>query len=447
MHRASFALLLAVLFLFPAFSYAQSASDIQAQIEANNQQLDALKAEIAEYQRELDAVGLKKNTLQSTVNSLALSQKQLAAQIKATQNKISSANLQIRELSSSIGDKEATIVADQSAIAKALRTVAEGERMPLIATLISANTFGEAWRAADQMLLFNRALADDINELRAVRTELASDRDDVTAAKAKLLSLQNDLSLQKRSVDANKAAQTQLLVQTKNQEATYQKIIAEKKAAERSFEEELSALQSQLNLIVHPGSLPKVGTGILSWPFSNAFMNTCAERKKVFGNVFCITQYFGNTPFATANPQVYNNGGHNAIDFGASDGTPILAALSGTVLATGNTDLARDPQGRQCWSFGKWVMIDHRNGLSTMYSHLSKIDVAKGQNVSTGQIIGLSGRTGYATGPHLHFGVYATEGTKIMTLGQFKGTSGTRCENALMPVASLDAYLNPLSYL
>jgi len=447
MSRASLALLFSVFcfllafFLLPSVSYAQSASDIQAQIDANNQQLDALKAEIAEYQRELDAVGLKKNTLQSTVNSLALSQKQLAAQIKATQNKIASANLQIRELSSSIGDKEATIVADQSAIAKALRTVAEGERTPLIATLISASTFGEAWRAADQILLFNRALADDIKDLRAVRIELASDRDDVTAAKAKLLSLQNDLSLQKRSVDASKAAQQKLLADTKNQEANYQKLIAQKQAAEKSFEQELMNLQGQLNLIVHPNLLPKVGTGLLSWPFRNAFMNTCAERKKAFGNIFCISQFFGSTPFATANPQVYNNGGHPGIDIAAPIGTPITAAFAGTVLATGNTDLVRG-----CYSYGKWVMIIHGNGISTLYAHLSAIDVAKGQSVSTGQTLGLSGMTGYATGPHLHFGVYATEGTQIMTLRQFRGAS-KGCADATMPVATLDAYLNPLSYL
>jgi murein DD-endopeptidase MepM/ murein hydrolase activator NlpD len=91
-------------------------------------------------------------------------------------------------------------------------------------------------------------------------------------------------------------------------------------------------------------------------------------------------------------------------------------------------------------------MIDHNNGLSTLYSHLSSIDVSKGQQVSTGQMIGLSGMTGYATGPHLHFGVYATEGTEIMTLKQFR-TSSTACANAKMPVATLTAYLNPLSYL
>lgn len=426
---------------------ADTRADIQTQIDINNQQLEILKNEIAAYQKQLDALGTQKNTLQSTINALALSQKQLSTQIQVTQNKIASSNLQIRELTNSIDNKEERIIANQDAIAKSIRSIAEGEHESLIVHVISSHSLGGAWQEAESMVQFNRALARDINDLRTVRTELSNNRDEVTNVKASLVSLQSDLTLQKRSVDANKAAQTQLLAQTKNQEANYQKIIAEKKSAEQSFQDELISLQSQLNLIVHPGSLPKIGTGLLVWPFSNAFMSACAERKSIFGNLFCITQFFGNTPFATANPQVYNSHGHNAIDIGVSDGTPVLAARSGTVLATGNTDLAHDPQGRQCYSFGKWVMIDHHNGINTMYAHLSKIDVMTGQNVSTRQIIGLSGRTGYATGPHLHFGVYATEGTKIMTLGEFKGNAETRCEHASMPVASLGAYLNPLSYL
>ena len=122
-------------------------------------------------------------------------------------------------------------------------------------------------------------------------------------------------------------------------------------------------------------------------------------------------------------------------------GTPVLAALSGTVLATGNTDAAPG-----CYSFGKWVMVQHGNGLSTLYSHLSSIGVSKGQAVSTGEVLGNSGMTGYATGPHLHFGVYASAGVQITTLGAYRGAT-TPCSTASMPVAPKDAYLNPMSYL
>ncbi|HQT82782.1 MAG TPA: peptidoglycan DD-metalloendopeptidase family protein [Candidatus Paceibacterota bacterium] len=431
----------------PHLARADTASDIQAQINANNDQIASLEADIAAYQKQLDTLGTQKNTLQSTINSLALSQKQLASQIKVTQDKISSANLQIQKLTNSIGDKEATIASDQNAIAKALRDIAEGDELPLITQLISSNSLGDAWQAADQAAQFNRALTNDVSDLRATRTALATNRDAVSAQKAQLVSLQSDLTLQKRSVDANVATQKQLLAQTKNQEANYQKLIAQKQASEAAFEQELVNLQGQLKLIVNPSLLPKVGSGVLSWPFSSAFMFNCTQRKSVFGNLFCITQYFGNTPFATANPQVYNGHGHNGVDIAAPIGTPIHAALSGIVLGTGDTDLFHNSKGQQCYSFGNWVMIRHNNGINTMYAHLSEIDVSEGQSVTTGQVIGLSGMTGYATGPHLHFGVYATDGTKIINLGAYLGTTDGPCSKAVMPVATLTAYLNPLSYL
>lgn len=429
-------------FLFaPVPVTADTAAEIQAQIDANKQQLKVLEAEIVEFQKQLDVLGTEKNTLQSTINSLTVSQKQLSTQIQVTQNKIASANLQIRELTLSIGNKEETIAENRDAIAKALRTVAGAGDTPLVVALLSADTLREAWQITDHAVLFNRALGNRIKELRVVRTKLSENRDAVAAARAELLSLQTELTGQKRSVDANKKAQQQLLVETKNRESNYQQLIAQKQAAEKEFERQLVDLEGQLNLIVNPDLLPKVGSGVLAWPFDKSYMLGCTKRKVVFGNLFCISQFFGNTAFATKNPQIYNGHGHNAIDIVAPIGTPVRTALSGVVLDTGNTDLVRE-----CYSFGKWVMVIHGNGLSTLYSHLSDIDVSKGQSVQGGQIIGLSGMTGYATGPHIHFGVYATEGTQIATLKQFRGATGT-CANAKMPVAALAAYLNPLSYL
>jgi murein DD-endopeptidase MepM/ murein hydrolase activator NlpD len=425
----------------PQKAHAQSAAYLQSQIDDHNSQIKKLEAEIASYQKELDTLGTQKNTLQSTVNTLTISQKQLASKIQVTEANIAWANKRIGDLTISIGDKEASIQNAQTAIAAALQDMAEGDREELVSILVTSKSLSDAWKAADASLQFSAELKKNIASLRSARVVLSTNRDAVNKEKETLVSLQHELQLEKRSVDASKVAQQQLLAQTKNQEANYQSLIAQKKAAEKSFEDQLVVLQSQLNLIVNPGSLPKVGSGILVWPFSRAFMASCADRKAYFGNLFCITQYFGNTPFATANAQVYNGHGHNAIDIAAPVGTPILAALAGTVLDTGNTDLARG-----CYSFGKWVMVKHANGISTLYSHLSTIDVSAGQAVGAGQLLGLSGMTGFATGPHLHFGVYASEGTRIQTLQQFRGASGG-CASVKMPVATLTAYLNPMSYL
>lgn len=105
-----------------------------------------------------------------------------------------------------------------------------------------------------------------------------------------------------------------------------------------------------------------------------------------------VTQIFG------VNPQWYpKTNGHNGIDYGIVIGTPIYAAAAGTVVL-----VREDPGG-----YGKHVRIDHgmEGGYShlTIYGHMSEPKVALGQYVEAGQLIGLSGNTGWSTGPHLHF--------------------------------------------
>jgi murein DD-endopeptidase MepM/ murein hydrolase activator NlpD len=84
------------------------------------------------------------------------------------------------------------------------------------------------------------------------------------------------------------------------------------------------------------------------------------------------------------------------IDLYASPNAPIVASAAGTVTFAG---------GNTCCSYGLYVIIDHGNGYTTLYAHLSSISVTQGQRVTQGQVLGLGGRTGYATGNHLHFEV------------------------------------------
>jgi murein DD-endopeptidase MepM/ murein hydrolase activator NlpD len=121
-------------------------------------------------------------------------------------------------------------------------------------------------------------------------------------------------------------------------------------------------------------------------------------------------------------------------------GTQILAPLAGVVRATGNTDAVRG-----CYSWGKWTLIDHANGLATLYAHQSVISVNPGQSVSTGQVIGYTGNTGYTTGPHLHFTVYAKAGVTIRDFGEIK--AATNCAGAKTPTAATAAYIDPMLYL
>jgi murein DD-endopeptidase MepM/ murein hydrolase activator NlpD len=264
---------------------------------------------------------------------------------------------------------------------------------------------------------------DEIETLSTEKKQLTVTKDTAESKKKELDSQKRTLVTQQGSLDATRRAQAELLAETKSQESNYQALIAKKKAQEAAFEASLQDLQAKLQYTINPDQITPAGKGVLRWPVDSVR----------------VTQTFGDTSFSRAGG--YNGKGHNGIDLAASIGTPLKAALSGVVVGTGNTDNVRG-----CYSFGKWVMIKHANGLSTMYAHLSQIGVSTGQSVVTGQVIGYSGETGYATGPHLHFGVYVSSATQIINLGSAT-KSKTACSNAIMPVVPLSGYLNPMSYL
>jgi murein DD-endopeptidase MepM/ murein hydrolase activator NlpD len=88
---------------------------------------------------------------------------------------------------------------------------------------------------------------------------------------------------------------------------------------------------------------------------------------------------------------------HYGIDIAAPEGSPIMAAMQGTVLQIGSNS-----------NYGKYIILGH-SGFQTLYGHLSRVLVAKGTRVGQGQKIGEMGNTGYSTGTHLHFTIIRTD--------------------------------------
>ena len=108
------------------------------------------------------------------------------------------------------------------------------------------------------------------------------------------------------------------------------------------------------------------------------------QFRQPFKNEWPITQRYGETFTSTF---------HTGIDYGCPMGTPILASADGLVVYAGE-----DSTG-----YGKLVIVKHYSGVSTLYAHLSDIYVHVNQTLKQSNVIGLSGSTGYSTGPHLHF--------------------------------------------
>lgn len=415
-----------ILFFSAYVTYAESdepaIEDLKTKIDDRTSKIRALEKEIEKYEEELVTVGEEKSSLENAIKTLDISQNKIEAEQNITENKISATTFQISKLALEIQDKEKRIDLHTQTLAQSIREINEVDDHTFIETMLASGNFSDVWDQVETLQRFQQNVQANLTELKGLKEELESSKDEREARRRELINYNSDLDEQGRAIDITKDEKSTLLTKTKNKESNYLSIVEEKKAARAEFEQELLEFESQLKIAIDPSSLPDERAGLLSWPLDNVY----------------VTQYFGNTAFAQSG--AYNGQGHNGVDFRASPGTRIKTVLSGTVMATGNTDAIPG-----CYSYGKWMLVRHNNGLSSLYAHLSHIAVGEGTNVVTGQTIGYSGATGYATGPHLHLTLFATQGVQIVRMGDIKKI--TNCADASIPVAPHEAYLNPLAYL
>lgn len=419
-------LILPILSLGSNFVFAQTEIEkLKSEITERNTRLSEIEKQIASYENDLRKVGSEKKTLQSAIARLELERGKVQADIKYTEQKITSTDLQINKLVLEISKTESEIKSNEAAIGSIIRQLNKVDQVSLLEAILQNNHLSDFWISWQQLDSVRNSLTSKINDLNNMQLSLTGKRTETAAQRNQLVSLKNQYTDQSSVLATNKAERTELLVATKSEEANYQKMLKNQKAAKDLIIKEMRDFESKLKFILDPNTIPKAGSAVFNWPTDKVI----------------ITQYFGGTEFAKRNASVYGGRAyHPGVDFGIPVGTPIHAPLAGTVRATGNTDLVSG-----CYSWGKWTLIDHANGLSTLYAHQSVQSVSPGQKVATGETIGYSGNTGYSTGPHLHFTVYVKDAVTVRVFNQIKAV--TSCGNATTPVAASDGYLDPMLYL
>ncbi len=396
---------------------ATSTDVLKNKIDERNNQIKQLEAEINQYNIEITNTQGQAKTLQTTIKTLDLTKKKISTDINLTENKISKTNLTINELSREIESAENHISTNKLAVSSALKSAYYIEESNFISQILSTTNIKDLWTDIDNNRQIREKIRDKTKELIQMQKDLATKQGNLKGQKNELVTLKQDLSGKKQAVELTAKEKADLLAQTKNKELAFKDLVKTKEELKAQFEKDVFDFESQLHYMIDPASYPKGKTGIFSWPLDNIY----------------ITQKFGKTVGAE---KLYTSGSHNGVDFRASVGTRVKNVLDGVVLGTGNTD-----QYPGCYSFGKWVFVQHSNGLSTIYGHLSVITAQQGQKLSTGDTIGFSGNTGYSTGPHLHISVYASQGVKIEKFVNSKG-----CKQATIPLADIKAYLDPLAY-
>lgn len=403
----------------PSLFAQTKVDDLKQKIDGTSSTIKQLEEEIKQYTTELNKTSAEAKTLQSTIKNLDLTDKKLTTDIKVTENKIDYTNLTIEQLRNEIGDKEAKIEINRRALTEAIRQMNATDSTSLMEAMFIYPNISSFMNEIQTLQQFQEKVRNNVDELRGLRESLVKNKSQTEIKKTELVGLKSQLNDQKQVVVINKTEKNKVLAVTQSKEVQYKQIIADKVAKKAAFEQELRKYESELKIAIDPSSIPNSRSGLFIWP---------TEFK-------LITQNFGYTDFAQSG--AYNGNGHNGIDIKAPTGSKIFAAMEGVVKGIGDTDNVCAGA-----SYGKWVLVEHPNGLSTLYAHLSLVKVGSGQQVATGDILGYSGATGYATGPHLHFTVYATQGVKIMQ------RQSAVCGGAYtMPIADVKAYLNPMNYL
>ena len=414
--------IIALIFFQAQAVFAQNDAEIRDQIDDRNDQIEELEEEINQYQGELENTQAQAQTLEEAVALYDQSIQRISNDVADTANKINVTQQDIASIESSISETEGDMETNKSAIAKTVQALARVNNQTFVEVLLSAESLSEVWNYSAQLENVQQQANRQLQQLRQAKERLTKQKEKEQQRRTELASLQEEQAAQRSIVQSQQAEKEELLSETNQQASEYQTLIAQKQEQKERFEAQLREFESQLGSS-SDGGFAESGQ-LFGWPVQPVV----------------ITQQFGGTEFAKRNPAAYGRPFHNGTDFGVPVGTPIKSVTDGTVRATGNTDAVAG-----CYSYGKWVLVDHPNGLSTLYAHLSRRGVSAGQSVAAGEQIGYSGNTGYSTGPHLHLTTYIQDDVQIRDLGDVK--QSTNCGGARMPVAPLDSYINSMNYL
>ncbi len=396
----------------PFFLYAQTADGLREQIDTTNNEIQKLNREIEALNGKITVTSEQKKTLSNAIKEITLKRDKLLKEKEQTQKKINATSVVIKNLSGEINIHLNTIDESKNSLGIFLKSLYQQDSQTYFQQLLSKNNISEASREYNNIIGINNAIKSYIKEVTKEKEILTVTKSRKEIEQDVLNTLKKNLTNKQVEIESNKKEKDTLLIETKNKESNYQKLLAETEKRKSAFEKSLQDYESQLKFILDPKSIPKVGSGVLSFPLDNILVTS---------------------PFGSRWGRF-----HYGLDFRAPVGTKVMAMASGTVLGTGDTDIACKGA-----SFGKWVFIKYDNGLSSTYGHLSSISANVGDKVSPGDVVAYSGNTGSSTGPHLHLAVYASDGVKVDTVPS-KSCGG---KIFTQPISALTAYLDPALYL
>ena len=349
------------------------------------EQISALKEEKKEMQAEIDAIRSQYQANEDEMLDMVSQKNAIDQEISVLHSlvQISAYSLLIADLQVELETAETNLDELNEKHKERIQAMEEEGTVSYWEVIFQANSFTDM---LDRINMMEEIAASDqrrLQEMSAVAEEVITAKESMAEERDALEQSKLDLADTQEQLDGKRAEADAILQDLAAKGEEFQDMLDESEDAQAELMAEIAKKEKELSKAQYQEKLAaQAAAG--NAPPSNATWQCPVPY-------YTLTSVFG----MRKHPVLGYNRMHNGIDMACASGTPIYATRSGTVTVA----------SYQAGGAGNYVSINHGDGFSSIYMHMTHYIVYVGQQVSKGQVIGYVGSTGISTGPHLHFGI------------------------------------------
>ncbi|MEE1280179.1 MAG: peptidoglycan DD-metalloendopeptidase family protein [Oscillospiraceae bacterium] len=372
--KKTIAFALAAVLIFSGIGAVEPVKPQAATVSSLEDRYSQLESELKKLQSEMKSTQNKKSQQLKYKKQLDTEISLVEEQIDNLNSQVSALNAQIKQNEALLADKEDEISENDELFKARLRAMYMQSEASVWEMLLGSKSYSEFIQNAEYM----KRLAQNDQELME---KLDQDKKSIVAAKETIENSKIKLEANKKTLNYKKATLNSKYTESQSLLNSLVNDENELRQQQIKINEEMEKIDEEIRqMLEDKGSSGEFVGGQFLWPVPN---------------YSTITSKFGwRTLYGKAN-------WHTGIDISGYNilGKNIVAANAGTVIKAVTTYVPKK-------GYGKYVMIDHGGGYTTMYAHCTSLSVKVGQQVKRGEVIAQVGSTGNSTGPHLHFGIY-----------------------------------------